>query len=418
MRRTLIMTMMTLLVGLILTPRTAGAQTHILETHADYLFDDHITFYARLKSDVPVENATIFFHASNDTHTHIGSPKITYMGSSIWALTYVHQIEEYPLPAYTNINYRYDIALKDQQELIQTSWYSFNYDDNRFDWDVLIEEPLQVHWYEGDFEFGQNILDVAQEGLDKIHNLLKLPIPNPTRIYVYPDAEVMKAALSPASANWVAGHADPELGVIVVSLPKGPDQVLLIEQRVPHELMHIALYESTTLGYANLPTWFSEGLASQVELYPNPDYRIMLEYSLANDSLLPMSNLCKSFPRDVSNALLAYAQADSFTRYLYSTYGTPGLEKLVTNYANGLDCDHGAKAALGKDLDQLERNWRGEIFNENLALTAVNNLLPWLVVLFLVLSAPLGLAFYLWWTNRGKEQPVSAFRESPRSSQG
>ena len=216
----------------------------------------------------------------------------------------------------------------------------------------------------------------------------------------------MQTALNPASAAWVAGHANPELGVMVVALPEGPDQVLLIEQRIPHELMHIALYRKTVTGYANLPIWLSEGLASQVELYPNSDYRIMLEFAALNDSLLPMSNLCRSFPREASNALLAYAQADSFTRYLYRTYGTTGLNKLVTNYANGLDCDNGAKAALGKDLSQLERAWLSELTNENLALTTFTNLLPWLIFLLFALGAPLGLALYFWRSNRSQRQAV------------
>jgi len=216
------------------------------------------------------------------------------------------------------------------------------------------EGSFQVYWYEGELEFGQQVLDTAQEGLIQIQNLLPLPVPDPLKIYVYPDAREMQATLDTASAGWVAGHADPELGVIVVALPGGPDQFLLMEQRIPHELMHIALYQATDMGYANLPAWLSEGLAAQVELYPNPDYRVFLSNAIENDSLIPMSNLCQSFPREASNAMVAYAQSESFTRYLYNAYGTPGLDALVTNYANGLDCDHGAKAALGRDLFQLD----------------------------------------------------------------
>ena len=178
---------------------------------------------------------------------------------------------------------------------------------------------------------------------------------------------------------------------------------LLMEQRIPHELMHIALYELAKMRYDNLPVWFKEGLAAHVELFPNQDYRVMLDYAIDNDSLIPLSNLCKSFPPDATSALLAYAQSESFTSYLIDTYGTEGMERLVTEYANGLDCDRGARVALKKSLAQLERQWRAELLNENPTLTAFNNLLPWLIIMLVVLAAPIGLAVYYLKARRAQD---------------
>jgi hypothetical protein len=203
----------------------------------------------------------------------------------------------------------------------------------------------------------------------------------------------MKEALRPSSEAWVAGHADPDLGVVLVALPPGPDQRLLIERRIPHELAHVALYQAARLGYQNLPVWLNEGIASLAELYPNPDYRIVLEDALERNSLLSMDSLCQTFPRDVSNALLAYAQAASFTGYLRDTYGISGLQKLVETYANGLDCERGAKVALGMDLTQLERQWQRDALAQNVSLTVFIKLLPWLVLVVAVLAVPLALLF-------------------------
>jgi len=158
-----------------------------------------------------------------------------------------------------------------------------------------------------------------------VHRLLLLPVPSGLDIYIYADSRTLQSALSPNSESWVAGHAEPDLGVIVVALPPGPDQRLLIQQRIPHELMHVLLYQSTDPGYANLPIWLSEGLASLVELYPNSDYQVLLENAVEKDSLIPMAALCPSFPRQASSALLSYAQAASFTRFLHNSYGTNRL---------------------------------------------------------------------------------------------
>ena len=70
------------------------------------------------------------------------------------------------------------------------------------------------------------MLDVADAGQERIQDLLALPMPRKLDIYVYADPETMQSALSPGSENWVAGHADPDLGVILVTLPEGPEQRL------------------------------------------------------------------------------------------------------------------------------------------------------------------------------------------------
>jgi hypothetical protein len=210
-------------------------------------------------------------------------------------------------------------------------------------------------------------------------------------IYIYPNAAEMKATLDLSGVNWVAGHADPDLGVMAVALPAGPEQRLLMDQRIPHELMHILTYQSMGQTYANLPVWLSEGLASIAELYPNPDYQVLLNNAQKKDSLLAMSSLCQAFPRDASSALLAYAQSASFTRYLYNKFGISGFQALLDRYADGLDCGRAVESALRHSLVQLERQWRQETFAENVSLKALNNLLPWFVLLLAALAAPLSL---------------------------
>lgn len=108
--------------------------------------------------------------------------------------------------------------------------------------------------------------------------------------------------------------------------------------------------------------------------------------------LLRMETLCAAFPRDASSALLAYAQSASFTRYLHAQYGASGLDRLMKSYRDGLDCKRGVEVALGSTLKQLERQWRVNVLNENRTGVAAQNLLPWLVLAFVALAAPLGLA--------------------------
>jgi hypothetical protein len=191
---------------------------------------------------------------------------------------------------------------------------------------------------------------------------------------------------------------------MVVSLPRGPEQHLEMERQIPHELMHLLLYQWLGVGYGNLPAWLNEGLASVAELYPNPDYLTLLSKANDEDKLLPITSLCQTFPRDASGAFLAYAQATSFTRYLHQQYGSTGLEKLARAYADGLSCERGVQTALDSTLPQLERSWRGEAFREDALLQVLTNLAPWLVLL-LALVVPL--SFVLLGSKRKSTPHVS-----------
>jgi hypothetical protein len=199
----------------------------------------------------------------------------------------------------------------------------------------------------------------------------------------------MQETLLLAGQNWAAGHADPDLAVMVVALPVGPDQVLLTEERIPHELMHIMLYQSNPKAYEKLPAWFNEGLASISELVPNPDYQVLLETASKKGTLIPIASLCRGFPVDISGAQVAYAEATGFTRYLYRQYGSSSLQTLLGNYADGLECSRGVDVSLKISLAQLDSNWRATIFGTPPPSPLSGAVWSWFVLLGVVLAIPL-----------------------------
>jgi hypothetical protein len=355
----------------------------------DYSFGKQATFQARFESGKALEKATIFIQIEGESKSFTAT--VTPPGNMVVQV----DLSRLPVRAFSKNPYWFEATLTDGSTL-DSDKYTFDYVDNRFDWHVQETPPFSVHWYEGDTGFAQSIIDIANAGLERIQSLVTLPELQPIDIYAYASAGDMQVALDLSEQKWVAGHADPDLGVMVVWLPIGPEQRLLMEQRIPHELMHIMLYQKTLRGYTNLPTWLNEGLASVAELYPNPDYLILLENASQKKSFLTMSSLCRAFPRDVSGTQLAYAQATSFTRYLQQQYGTSSLEKLVSAYADGLSCERGIQSVFGVTLTKLERDWRSATFGENAVANAFSNLLPWLVLMGLALAAPIGLVLRGW----------------------
>ncbi|MBE9474702.1 MAG: hypothetical protein IMY85_07400, partial [Chloroflexi bacterium] len=138
--------------------------------------------------------------------------------------------------------------------------------------------------------------------------------------------------------------------------------------------------------------WFNEGLASLAELYPNPEYQVLIESAFESEELLPLASLCQSFPNDPQGALLAYAESASFTQYLYDQYGQPGFNRLMAAYASGMSCERGIEEALGSNLTSLEGSWRRENFAGITLTKSVQEFLPWLILLLVVLAGPIILA--------------------------
>jgi hypothetical protein len=152
----------------------------------------------------------------------------------------------------------------------------------------------------------------------------------------------------------------------------------------------------TGVGYSGLPVWLTEGIASLVEQDSGADLTQVLDSAHEAGSLLPMGSLCAGFPADASNAILAYAQSASFTQYLYDLHGPAGLKSLVDSYARGESCEQGPRQAIGQPLSALEINWQQAVLGEDPPPAAVNNLLPYAVLLLLILLFPLGTLVHGW----------------------
>lgn len=371
------------------------AQGSITDLSADGVFGDKISFTAYLETHEEIRTAYLFIQEQGLPQTLTQSATLI-QGEALgqYKIEVVLPVDTTQLRAFSTFEYRFEVSLVDGT-VITSEVANFEYIDNRQDWKSLSEAPFRVHWYEGSVPLAQSALDAAQIGMQRIKGMLPLPDPAQVDIYIYPRAQEMQDALSLSNREWVAGHADPDLGVIVVSLPAGPEQKILTEQRVPHELMHVLLFQFIGEGYENLPVWFVEGLASNAELVDNPDYAILIDDAYKMDKLIPLALLCGSFPSDASSAMISYAQSASFVNYLYKTYGSPGLQALLTGYSSGQECQTGARNALGKDLSTLERQWREKQFNEDFHSKAFYQILPWLLLLVGVLIVPFVLGLLL-----------------------
>jgi hypothetical protein len=202
-------------------------------------------------------------------------------------------------------------------------------------------------------------LETAENALKRIAEVLEAQPTQATDIYIYPSQQDLATAMQLAGYEWVGGVAYQELGVVLVAVPPNADGLLSVKQAIPHELTHRVLYDMLgPEGYASLPTWLDEGLATHFEERPEPARALALEEALQRDTLIPLSELCLPFPENTERAYLAYVQSASVVSYLRQTYGWSSLRDLIAAYGDGKACNTGVKDVLGIELADLEQAWR------------------------------------------------------------
>lgn len=363
-------------------PVSGQAGGEVVEARAEHRFGEEIRFFARIQSPIPIQNASVTFRTA-DGLAQTQPMSVNADGTA----GYRYDARLNLLPPFARIVYWFDVTLTDGTSFTSQQ-FDFIYSDNRFAWQTVEDGALRVHWYEGEAAFGAAVLDAARRGIDSVRALLPMESAGTIDVYVYASGTDLQSALELGGQSWVAGHASPELGVAMISIPPGPEQSNALERLVPHELTHVLLYQGLGPNYNRLPIWLTEGMASNAELIPNADLDATLAAAVDSNSLLPLSELCAAFPPDTGRAFLAYAQSKSFVRFLLDNYGTTGLSALVSAYADGMDCEEGARRALEQPLSQLEVRWRESALGENRSGVVAMNLFPYLLVLGLVLFVP------------------------------
>jgi hypothetical protein len=247
---------------------------------------------------------------------------------------------------------------------------------------------VTVHWYRGDAAFGQMAADIATAALPEITHDVRAPLPDHVNIYIYATDTDAQGALGRVGVAYANGHADPRLGVVIVSVPPDLRASYNLQSQVPHEMTHVLIYRAVGSNYPRVPYWLNEGLAVMHQAQRDDTFPARLAEARDAQQFIPLSQLCAPF--DPAQVSLAYAESESVVRYIRTRFGAEGLSQLLTAYAEGADCASGVQNSLGLSLDQLDRAWRQDLAPLPATVPQrVQVLAPWLLLIGLVLGAAL-----------------------------
>jgi hypothetical protein len=371
----------------------------VTDLGVSYRFGEQVNIQAKINAPAPITDVSILFRAQGESVTRSEHVSVEQDGR----INYRYTFAQGPLRSFARIEFWFHITLETGEQG-DSPHFNFFYNDDRFPWRTVEDSGVRVHWYAGDESFARQALDAARAALQKTGVMLSVAPTHPFDIYIYAIAADLQTALEIGGQTWVGGHASPDLGVSVVAIAPGQNQSVEIERKIPHELAHLLTYEVVGQRYDALPVWLREGIASMAES-PNPDYPRAISLAVEQQALIPIADLCGSFPPEMSRIPLAYAESESFTRFIVTKYGNSGLVNLIRAYADGLDCEQGSIRALGNPLSELESEWwRNAPSGVNNGAALFENLIPYLAILALTLIVPLVFVAAVWRMPYGREQ--------------
>ena len=162
--------------------------------------------------------------------------------------------------------------------------------------------------------------------------------------------------------NWVLGVAIPSRDLVLVraDLPGLEDH--RFQGLLTHELAHIVLHQRLSHeGATPAPRWLDEGLAQVAEGRIYAPQTVDLPVRAFFGRLIPLAELHHAFPRTEGASSLAYAQAESVTRFLRRVGGPTLIEDLILALESGLTLDAALLERTAKSLATWEKEWRKDL---------------------------------------------------------
>ena len=232
------------------------------------------------------------------------------------------------------------------------------YADERFQWQEVSNDRVTVFWYGQNDRFGQQVLEWATQGLDRLEKTFGIKMSYPIHVVVYDTKENMSKALAPRGAVFeggatVLGEARSTYGTLLM-LNTGDARTTLW-----HELGHLVLHDRVKGPFeSSLPAWVDEGLAMYNESDdPNDGYKRALDQAISRDEVFRVRSMTSpnGIPAKVG---IWYGQARSIVTYLLETGGKDKLLQLIDLLGKGTRTDDALKKVYGFDQDQLNDQWR------------------------------------------------------------
>ena len=316
-----------------------------------------IRFKAVFHSEEKLSDIRVFFKsisssASQYAYMELFSSGYSYTGD----LFYRTDTGNRYIPPGTILNYWFVITTESGEE-IKTKPKSFTYEDSRYTWDKITKGPITVMFHGPMKSRAERLADAAIESLEFMAPVIGVETKTPIVVTLYNNNSEMIGAIRSKSMTTsreliTEGQAFHSQGVVLVLAGRRDIGT------VTHEITHILVGRAT--GSVQVPLWLNEGLAEYGNMDKSISYIRFLEWAMDTNRLLPFSHL-KNFPGDPNLILVAYGQSRSMVKFLLDNYGENKMVDLLSELKSGSIIEKSVKDIYGKDLIDIESDWRESI---------------------------------------------------------
>jgi hypothetical protein len=350
---------------LLLSPSlvVAGAGITVIASDVDVNFPSQAVFTVEAESSADIIDVRLYYRVDKMNYAEVISEGwADFTPASRITANWVWDMRNASLPPGAKVTYWWMIKDAVGNEL-ETSPEVMHFHDNRYPWQSLTTITSQgieltLFWYQGGDSFAQALMDICQEGLDRLTQKIGAYPERPIKIYIYASTRDLHGAMI-FPREWTGGVAFTEFSTIAIGIP--PGQLAWGKRALVHELAHLVIHQATFSPYGRLPVWLDEGLATYSEGEFDPYLRSYLEEAISEDRLISVRSLCSPFSADADKARLSYAQSYSLVKYLLDNYGRDKMLDLLTLLKQGNTYDEALTEVYGFDIEGLDARWRATL---------------------------------------------------------
>ncbi len=215
------------------------------------------------------------------------------------------------------------------------------------------------YFHSQDERLMKSLIDQAEVLRREIVEDLGIDFEEKTKVYLAPSSrEYQEIQPGKGVPSWSAGVAYPGLNLIIIKSPKAikVGNIDLIKV-FKHEFTHIALGRAFK-GNENVPRWLDEGLAMYESREWNFSRTFTMTRAVLTDSLIPLSEITHSFPKEADRARLAYSESFYLISYLINRCGRESFHQFIKEYSGGKRLKKVLMEVYGIRLEELEEKWR------------------------------------------------------------
>ena len=263
------------------------------------------------------------------------------------------------IPPGTIITYSFEIEDSAGTKLT-TEPQQFTYHDARFQWEEVSQGPVTVAYHGPVNKRAGIILDTMLQTLDNMGPLLGADTESPIRATMYNNVKEMLEGLPPGSETIrreliTEGQAFTDVGTLLL-LGGGS----LAEGTASHELTHILTHRAGDSIFRRVPAWLDEGLSEYGNLTPSFSYDVALEFAVATDRLLPITDQ-RDRPGTSEEVIIFYGEASSIVKFMVDEFGPNKMKELMAALKSGKNVDNAFGEVYGLTTLALENRWRERI---------------------------------------------------------